>query len=79
MFTQDDVEIIAKALPSEAVMEIHKLTKVSRPTIYKFLRGEKIRSKLADAIYLFALKIIAREKRKEKLIKKRRAKVFRIK
>jgi hypothetical protein len=78
MFKQDDVKMLATELPSNAIMEIHKQTKISRPTIYKFLRGEKIRSKSAEIIYLLALKIIAREKHREKQIKTQQEKVFSI-
>lgn len=78
MFTQDDVNIVAKALPSEAIMEINKNTGISRPTIYKFLRGEKVRSKSQERIYSNALKIIERDKLKEKKFKKQQARIFSI-
>ncbi len=52
-------------------MEIFKRTKISRPTIYKFLNGEKIRARFQIRIYSTALKIIERDKIQTGKIKKR--------
>jgi hypothetical protein len=79
MFTQEDVNIIAKDLPTEAVMEIHKTTKISRPTIYKFLAGKKVRSNFGERIYVCALEIIKRNKLNEKRIRTQRNKILSIK
>ncbi len=76
MFTQEDVNIIKNELPTSAIMEIHSKTGISRPTIYKFLKGEKIRSKSQERIYLAALKIIEREKLKTDKIKKERIRIL---
>ena len=72
MFTQEDVNIIKKELPTSAIMDIHKKTGISRPTIYRFLNGKKIRSTFQERIYLAALKFIERDKIKTNKIKKER-------
>lgn len=76
MFTQEDVNIIANQLPSSAVMEIAKKTGISRPTIYRFLKGNKIRSQHQQRIYVAALKIIERDKIKTEKIKERRSRIL---
>lgn len=76
MFTQEDVNIIKKELPTSAVMEIHKKTGISRPTIYRFLGGEKIRSGYQERIYMAALKIIERDKLKTNKIKRERLRIL---
>lgn len=76
MFTQSDVNILKEQLPTSAVMEIFKRTKISRPTIYKFLNGEKIRSRHQIRIYTTALKIIERDKIQTGKIKKERSRIL---
>ncbi len=76
MFTQEDVNIIADKLPSSAVIEISKKTGISRPTIYRFLKGNKIRSRLQEHIYIAALKIIERDKIKTQKIKQQRSRIL---
>lgn len=76
MFTQEDVNIIKKELPTCAVMDIHKKTGISRPTIYRFLNGKKIRSTFQERIYLAALKFIERDKIKTSKIKKERIRIL---
>lgn len=76
MFTQEDVNIIANELPSSAVIEISKKTGISRPTIYRFLKGNKIRSGFQERIYIAALKIIERDKIKTQKIKQQRSRIL---
>lgn len=76
MFTQEDVNIIKKELPTSAIMDIHKKTGISRPTIYRFLNGKKIRSTFQERIYLAALKFIERDKIKTNKIKKERIRIL---
>lgn len=76
MFTQDDVNILQKELPTSAVMEISKKTGISRPTIYRFLNGDRIRSRLQERIYVAALKIIERDKIKTNKIKQERSRIL---
>lgn len=76
MFTQEDVNIIANELPSSAVIEISKKTGISRPTIYRFLKGNKICSKFQERIYVVALKIIERDKIKTQKIKQERLRIL---
>ena len=70
MFTQTDVNILRNELPTSAVMEIFKRTGISRPTIYRFLNGEKIKTRYQIKIYSTALKIIERDKITTEKIKK---------
>ncbi len=76
MFTQTDVNILKKELPTSAVMEINKRTGISRPTIYRFLSGEKIRTGLQIRIYTTALKIIERDKITTGKIKQERSRIL---
>lgn len=76
MFTQEDVNIIKNELPTSAIMEIHRKTGISRPTIYRFLKGEKIRSRFQERIYLAALKIIEQDKIRTDKIKKERKRIL---
>lgn len=76
MFTQEDVNIIKNELPTSAIMEIHRKTGISRPTIYRFLNGEKIRSRFQERIYLAALKIIEQDKIRTNKIKKERKRIL---
>lgn len=76
MFTQEDVNIIANELPSSAVIEIAKKTGISRPTIYRFLKGNKIRTGFQERIYVAALKIIERDKIKTQKIKEQRSRIL---
>ncbi|MBI2723385.1 MAG: hypothetical protein HYX39_14520 [Bacteroidetes bacterium] len=76
MFTQEDVNIIANELPSSAVIEISRKTGISRPTIYRFLKGNKIRSRFQERIYIAALKIIERDKIKTQKIKQQRSRIL---
>lgn len=76
MFTQDDVNILRNQLPTSAVMEIFKRTKISRPTIYRFLNGERIRYRLQLKIYSTALKIIERDKIRTGKIKQERSRIL---
>ena len=76
MFTQDDVNSLQKELPTSAVMEISKRTGISRPTIYRFLNGDQIRSRLQERIYVAALKIIELDKIKTNKIKQERSRIL---
>lgn len=76
MFTQEDVNIINNELPTSAVMEISKKTGISRPTIYRFLKGNKIRTSYQERIYVTALKIIERDKIKTQKIKEQRSRIL---
>jgi DNA-binding IclR family transcriptional regulator len=76
MFTQHDVNILKNQLPTSAVMEIFKRTKISRPTIYRFLNCEKVRYSLQLKIYSAALKIIERDKIRTGKIKQERARIL---
>jgi hypothetical protein len=76
MFTQSDVNILKEQLPTSAVMEIFKRTKISRPTIYRFLNGEKIRTRFQIRIYVTALKIIERDKIQTGKIKKEGSRIL---
>lgn len=76
MFTQSDVNILKKELPTSAVMEINKRTGISRPTIYRFFNGDKICSRLQIRIYTTALKIIERDKITTGKIKQERSRIF---
>ena len=76
MFTQDDVNIIKDELPSSAVIEIAKKTGISRPTIYRFLKGKKIRSGFMEIIYVAALKLIERDRIKTQKIKEQRSRIL---
>jgi|CXWL01.1.fsa_nt_gi predicted transcriptional regulator len=76
MFTQTDVNILKRVLPTSAVMEINKRTGISRPTIYRFLNGEKIRTRLQIRIYTTALKIIERDKITTGKIKQERSRIL---
>lgn len=76
MFTQNDVDILKKQLPTSAIMEIFKRSKVSRPTIYRFLKGKKVRYSLQLKIYSAALKIIERDKIRTEKIKLQRERIL---
>jgi len=76
MFTQEDVNIIKKELPSSAIMEIYHKTGISRPTIYRFLNGKKVRTNSQQRIYVAALKIIERDKVKTSRIKRERSRIL---
>lgn len=76
MFTQDDVNILKNQLPTSAVMEIYRRTRISRPTIYRFLNGEKIRTRYQLRIYSAALKIIERDKIKTGKLRQERSRIF---
>jgi len=76
MFTQNDVDILLKELPSNAVLDIYKDTGISRPTIYRFLDGKKIRSGLQERIYISALKVIEQDKIKTRKIKQERSRIL---
>ena len=76
MFTQKDVDILNEALPSNAIMDIHKKTTISRPTIYRFLNGCKIRTFLQEKIYIAALEVIEEEKIRLQRIKKKRSRIL---
>jgi hypothetical protein len=77
MFTQSDVQILAEQLPDRAVYLIKKKTKISRPTINKFFRGEKVRSGLAQEIYTAALTIIARNNNREDKLREKSSRILR--
>lgn len=62
MFTKREANLLKKQLPTNSIIEISTKRNISRPTIYKFFRGEKIRSYHAKAIYEEALEILEREK-----------------
>ena len=76
MFTQEDVNILTNELSKSAVMEISKRTRISRPTIYRFFKGEKICSKLQIRIYRAALKIIERDKIDTSKVKQERSRIL---
>lgn len=62
MFTPQDVNILKVQLPSGAIVEICKATHISRPTIYKFLSGGKVKSEFQLKIVKSALKLIEQDK-----------------
>lgn len=62
MFTKREANLLKKQLPTNFVKEISTKRNISVPTIYKFFRGEKIRTYHAKAIYEEALEILEREK-----------------
>lgn len=76
MFSQIDVDILKKELPASAVIEINKKTGISRPTIYRFFNGERIRARFQIRIYTAALKIIEKDKITEGKIKKERSRIL---
>ncbi|MBS1635413.1 MAG: hypothetical protein JST26_05775 [Bacteroidetes bacterium] len=76
MFTQEDVDMIAGELPPSAVGEIARKTKISRPTIYRFLNGERIRTRYQEQIYLAALKIIEHDRNRTQKIKELRTQIL---
>lgn len=76
MFTQSDVQILASLLPSRAVKRISRKTKISRPTIYKFLNGKKIRTDLAQKIYEAGVLLAEENKSKETLLRQKSAELL---
>ena len=76
MFTQNDVQILEKLLPSKGVKLIREKTTISKPTIKKFFKGEKIRTDLAQIIYEAALSLIEENNCKENKKKKKTAKLL---
>lgn len=76
MFTQQDVDMIIGELPSSAIQEIASKTGISRPTVYRFFRGEKIRSQFQERIYLAALKIIERDRNRTQKIMEQRTRIL---
>lgn len=76
MFTQTDVDMIVNELPSSAIMEISEKTGISRPTVYRFFKGVKIRSSLQERIYVAALKIIERDRNRSQKIKDERDRIL---
>lgn len=62
MFTKREANLLKKQLPTNYIIEISTKRKISKPTICKFFRGEKVRTYHAKAIYEEALLILEREK-----------------
>ena len=76
MFTHADVQILADQLSDGAVRLINKKTKISKPTIYKFLRGEVVRSESAQRIYSATLSIIEQSNTKEDKLRQKSQKIL---
>lgn len=76
MFTQEDVDMIAVELPSSAMEMIATKAGVSKPTVYRFFQGIKIREQSGERIYLAALKLIQKNKARAKRIRAKRAKIL---
>lgn len=76
MFTQEDVDMIVNELPSSAIIEIAEKTGISRPTVYRFFNGTKIRTDLQERIYVAALKIIERDRNRSQKIKDERSRIL---
>lgn len=76
MFTQHDVQILVKLLPSQAVRLIRQKTTISKPTIKKFFDGGKIRTDLAQRIYEAALSLIEENNSKENELRKKTARLL---
>lgn len=76
MFTQEDVNIIALELPAGAIAEISRETTISRPTVYRFFNGKKIRNASQSRIYLAALKIIKRDREATRKIIQERTRIL---
>ncbi len=76
MFTQHDVQILVSQLPDRSVAKIKKKTKISRPTINKFLRGEKVTSDKAERIYAAALSLIRQNRKKESKLRRKSTQLF---
>ena len=76
MFTQADVDMIALELPSAAIGQIASKAGVSKPTVYRFFQGIKVRPDSQERIYLAALKVIQKEKARIRRIREKRAGVL---
>lgn len=71
MFTKEEIELVKNELPDRAMTQLAIETGISRPTIYRFFEGKKIKSYMQEQIYLAALKIIDQyQKKKNHLLKK---------
>jgi hypothetical protein len=58
---------IMNQLPTNGIVEIKKESGVSKPTIYKFFYGKKVRSNLAEKIIEAIIKVLTRELEKSNL------------
>lgn len=76
MFTKEEIELIKRELPSRAVTELAKETGISRPTIYRFFEGKKVKSYLQETIYLAALRVIEKHQKRKSYIRLKMEKVF---
>lgn len=76
MYTQDDVDMIAVELPSSAMEKIATKAGVSKPTVYRFFQGVKIREQSQERIYQAALQVIQKNKTRKKKLQEKRAKIL---
>jgi len=76
MFTQEDVNIIVSELPTGAITEISRETTISRPTVYRFFNGKKVRPASQSRIYMAALKIIQRDREATRRIIQERSRIL---
>lgn len=76
MFTKEEIELIKNELPDRAMTQLAIETGISRPTIYRFFEGKKIKSHMQEQIYLAALKIIEQYQKKKSSIKKKTDMLF---
>lgn len=74
MFTQEDVNRIALELPAKAMQDIASKAHVSRPTVYRFFQGIKVRQQ--ERIYMAALSVIERDRIRVQRVREKHAKLF---
>lgn len=60
-------QAIMHQLPTNGIVEIKKESGVSKPTIYKFFYGKKVRSNLAERIIEAIITVLTRELEKSNL------------
>lgn len=64
-------QAIMHQLPTKGIEEVTKESGVSKPTIYKFLYGKKVRSNLAEKIIEAIIKVLSREIEKNNALENR--------
>lgn len=64
-------QAIMHQLPTNGIVEITKESGVSKPTIYKFFYGKKVRSNLAEKIIEAIIKVLTRELEKNSALDNR--------
>ncbi len=70
MITKKQIRQLKKELPLRAAYTIAEETGISRPTIYKFLNGGRVREYYAKEIMVSALKIIDDSKASSEILNK---------